>query len=289
LPHIPPLLHCFPKPPVVSVTCAQVFDVLWQEIFWDWLIHGFLATHDPSRIMEIYSIFAYSNEDEGVVTVPLKAALISSSKYPYCLSSKNVNSSVIIDFGASVCISPNRSDFITYKDSKMKIKDLSSSNKVAGEGILHWKLQDANGDLVHVELLGYHIPNAEVHVRLTQTGQCTQYILGKCTCTIIWENVHVQLSGKMYMYYYPGKCTCTIIRENVQVQLSLLGLSGGHIGDRISLNAIPVTLYSIVTISHKINTMTSFDTEARKDSSLLQPSLVSDQGLTSWDRYPLDE
>jgi hypothetical protein len=36
-------------------------------------------------------------------------------------------------------------------------------------------------------------------VRLTQTGQCTQYILGKCTCTIIRENVRVQLSGKMYM------------------------------------------------------------------------------------------
>jgi hypothetical protein len=48
-------------------------------------------------------------------------------------------------------------------------------------------------------------------VKLTQTGPCTQYILGKCTCTIIQENVHVQLSGKMYMYNYPGKCTCTII------------------------------------------------------------------------------
>jgi hypothetical protein len=126
-------------------------------------------------------------------------------------------------------------------------------------------------------------------VRLTQTGQCTQYILGKCTCTIIRENVHVQLSGKMYMYNYPGKCTCTIIRENVHVQLSLLGLSGGHIGDRISLNAIPATLYSVVTISHKINTMTYFDTEARKDGSLPPSPTVSDQRLTSWDRYPSDE
>jgi hypothetical protein len=134
-------------------------------------------------------------------------------------------------------------------------------------------------------------------VRLTQTGQCTQYILGKCTCTIIRENVHVQLSGKMYMCNYPGKCTCTnsgkctctIIRENVHVQLSLLGLSGSHIGDRISLNAIPATLYSIVIISHKINTMTSFDTEARNDGSLPPPPTVSNQRLTSWDRYPLDK
>ncbi len=132
-------------------------------------------------------------------------------------------------------------------------------------------------------------PMINLFVRLTQTGQCTQYILRKCTCTIIRENVHVPLSGKMYMYNYPGKCTCTIIRENVQVKLSLLGLSGGHIGNRILLNVIPTTLYSIMSISHKMNTLTSFDTEARKDGSLLPPPTVSNQRLTSWDRYPLDE
>jgi hypothetical protein len=191
LPHIPLLLHCFPKPPVVSVTCAQVFDILWQETFWDWLLHGFLATHYPSRIIDIYSIFAHPIKDEGVVTVPLKAALISSFEYPYCLSSKTVNSSVIIDSGASVCISPNLSDFITYKDSKMKIKDLSSSNKVAGEGILRWKLQDVNGDSVHVELLGYHIPNAEVCLLSPQV--LLQTICGHTLQTV--NGIHVVLDN----------------------------------------------------------------------------------------------
>jgi hypothetical protein len=103
------------------------------------------------------------------------------------------------------------------------------------------------------------------------------------------ENVHVQLSGKMYKSNYSAKCTGTIIREKVHVQLSLLGLSGNHIGDRILLNAIPATLYSIVTNSHRLTTMTSFDTEARKDGSLPPPPTVSDQRLTSWNRYPLDE
>jgi hypothetical protein len=36
-----------------------------------------------------------------------------------------------------------------------------------------------------------------------------------------------------------------------------------------------------VTISHKINTMTSFDIEARKDGDLPPPPTVSDQWLTS--------
>ena len=46
----------------------------------------------------------------------------------------------------------------------MKIKDLSSSNSVAGEGILRWTMQDMHGETVHVELLGYHIPTAEVRL-----------------------------------------------------------------------------------------------------------------------------
>jgi hypothetical protein len=44
----------------------------------------------------------------------------------------------------------------------MKIKDLSSSNQVAGEGILRWLIQDTHGASVIIELMGYHIPNAEV-------------------------------------------------------------------------------------------------------------------------------
>ncbi len=71
-------------------------------------------------------------------------------------------SSIIIDSGALVRISLHRSDFVTYKNNKMKIKDLSSLNQVAGEEIISWSLQDVNGKLVQLELIGYHIPNAEV-------------------------------------------------------------------------------------------------------------------------------
>jgi hypothetical protein len=71
---------------------------------------------------------------------------------------------LIIDPGASVCITPHRLDFITYKTSNMKIKDLSSSNKVAGEGLLRWKVEDCAGCVVNLDLPGYHIPGAEVRL-----------------------------------------------------------------------------------------------------------------------------
>jgi hypothetical protein len=69
---------------------------------------------------------------------------------------------LIIDSGTSICITPHRSDFIMYKTSDIKIKDLSSSNKVAGEGLLRWKVEDCAGRVVNLDLLGYHIPGAEV-------------------------------------------------------------------------------------------------------------------------------
>ncbi len=46
----------------------------------------------------------------------------------------------------------------------MNIKGLSSSNQVAGDGILRWSLQDADGNTTYIELIGYHIPNAKVRL-----------------------------------------------------------------------------------------------------------------------------
>ncbi len=41
-----------------------------------------------------------------------------------------------MDTGALVWISPHKEDFATYVSGNMKIKDLSSTNKVAGKGII---------------------------------------------------------------------------------------------------------------------------------------------------------
>ena len=46
----------------------------------------------------------------------------------------------------------------------MKIKDLSKSNTVAGEGFVRWKVRDRTGKIVNLDLPGYHIPTAEVRL-----------------------------------------------------------------------------------------------------------------------------
>ncbi len=72
-----------------------------------------------------------------------------------------IQASLLTNSGASVCISPHHSDFVTCNNSKMKIKDLSSSNHVAGEGIIRWTLGNKLGNPVTIKVLGYHIRTAE--------------------------------------------------------------------------------------------------------------------------------
>ncbi len=65
---------------------------------------------------------------------------ISTVHLPSCYQGiVNHDSLLITNSGASVCITPNCLDFITYHQSKMNTKDFSSSNNIAGEGLLCWK------------------------------------------------------------------------------------------------------------------------------------------------------
>ena len=76
---------------------------------------------------------------------------------------------LIIDSGASVHISPCRDDSITYEKCDVTIKDISSSHTVAGKGMLQWKVVDSNGNIVVLDVIGYHIPGIEVRLLSPQS------------------------------------------------------------------------------------------------------------------------
>ncbi len=125
----------------------------------------FLSTHDPSHLMQFHRHFDFETPpttDSGVITIPLQRTLISTIDTPHCLSSKFTESTVIINTSASICISSHQTDFVTYGNSAMKVKDLSSSNRVVGEGLIRWSRCDATGAVVEIELMGYLIPTADV-------------------------------------------------------------------------------------------------------------------------------
>ena len=77
---------------------------------------------------------------------------------------KNQSIPLIVDSGASCCVSPRREDFVTYSSSSVRIKDLSGCNKVAGEGMISWKVLDKFGREYEIQLKGYHMPRAAVRL-----------------------------------------------------------------------------------------------------------------------------
>ena len=94
-----------------------------------------------------------------------KQAFVHAIKLPPAYNGSNQNGlSLIVDTRALVCISPKREAFIVYQNSKAKMKDLSTTNTVSGEGVISWRVRDTTGKIVNVDLPGYHIPNAEVRL-----------------------------------------------------------------------------------------------------------------------------
>ena len=126
---------------------------------WSFIVHDFLQTFDPSRIVDlIYHGLPHVPDESDVqqVSWPIGRALdlnvwrtllllVERPAVYGGLSQTTIT--LIVDTGTSVCISSRREDFITYAVSTVPIRDLSSSNKVSGEGMVRWSVRDKDGNL----------------------------------------------------------------------------------------------------------------------------------------------
>ncbi len=162
MPHILLLGKCLLWPPSMDPFHSTFHTIVAN--YWDRIVHLFLSTHDPSQLVQFRLHFAqpaalaldmdfavglsppvYS--EVGIrwsskflrilgltsniqttkfrfVTIPLHRTMVSTIDAPFYLSSKIINSNVIIDTRASVCILPHQSDFVTYASSKIKKRPL---------------------------------------------------------------------------------------------------------------------------------------------------------------------
>lgn len=71
---------------------------------------------------------------------------------------------VIWDTGASVCVSPDKNDFISYNEPSniCQVKGLGGKkSQVAGEGFVLWSIHDVNGQLRQFKLPACHIPDCK--------------------------------------------------------------------------------------------------------------------------------
>eukprot|EP00956_Cyclotella_meneghiniana_P000642 scaffold692_cov55-Cyclotella_meneghiniana.AAC.4 len=56
-----------------------------------------------------------------------------------------------------------------YGTSKVNVKDLSGVNRVAGEGMINWKVLDSYGAEYTIKLKAYHMPGASVRLLSLQS------------------------------------------------------------------------------------------------------------------------
>ncbi len=121
----------------------------------------FSVDDDPAQIMRLMDFDLRQRCHLDKDDMPLYFSLLDNTP---CYSVSTTAPPLIVDTGASVCITPIKSDFETYRPSRMRIKDLSSSNTVAGEGHIRWTVTITDGKQVIINVPGFHIPTAEVRL-----------------------------------------------------------------------------------------------------------------------------
>jgi hypothetical protein len=76
---------------------------------------------------------------------------------------------LIWDTGASIGLTPFRSDFIDYvKLENVSVKDIARQNKVLGVGTVMWKFVTRDGRDIFLPLICYHVEHAEIRLMSPQ-------------------------------------------------------------------------------------------------------------------------
>jgi hypothetical protein len=70
------------------------------------------------------------------------------------------NTMLVWDTGASIGLTPFRSDFIDYLPlDGVTVKDIARANSVLGIGTIMWKLPTTKGHPVFIPAVAYHMPH----------------------------------------------------------------------------------------------------------------------------------
>ena len=101
---------------------------------------------------------------------------------------------MIWDSGASVCVTPDREDFVEYtKESDIPhVKGIGGKeSQVLGKGIVSWSVHDNKGSIRTLRLPAYHIPTCKS--RLISTTALLKASKGEF---IVVESNKLELSGR---------------------------------------------------------------------------------------------
>lgn len=106
-----------------------------------------------------YEVYMMSTKN-AVMTDPLRLcqAIGSSKSFP-----------LIWDSGASISVTHDRSDFVTFEDISTTVDGVcSTANKVEGKGMVEWHVYDAKGKIRTLRLEAFYIPSSRTRLISTQ-------------------------------------------------------------------------------------------------------------------------
>ena len=120
---------------------------------------------------------------------------LAPSRFRTAISANKAGSQfpIIWDSGASICVTPDRNDFVTYHtttDVKVVKGVGGNRSSVIGQGEVQWSIYDVNGKLRTFKLPAYHIPNSKS--RLISTSSLLNTYEGE---HIIINGNSLKLSG----------------------------------------------------------------------------------------------
>lgn len=126
---------------------------------------SFFGDSDLSQIMSILRLGSQANDTLGDPDPLRPATYLTTVCDAHCITSEHSSgTALIIDTGVSVCVTPHCDDFVSYHPSRLRITDLSSSNRVAGEGLVSWTITDVNNLPITVQLPCCHIEGVKVRL-----------------------------------------------------------------------------------------------------------------------------
>jgi transposase InsO family protein len=139
----------------------------------------FLSSFSPAAAAQVALHNWMYSFSKGYVSADLSRRFARAHP-TYLFNVKMKHVPLIVDSGASVCITPEKSDFKhgSYRSSNMKVRDLSGENKVLGEGLVHWPVKDKDGNTHVIEIFALHIPHAGVRLLSPQVLKRTHNIGG---------------------------------------------------------------------------------------------------------------
>ena len=140
---------------------------------------------------------------------------------------------IIWDTGASVCVTPHRSDFVQYStDVDMSnVRGMGGDSSVVGQGTVAWSMHDCNGNLRHFRLKAYHIPSSSA--RLLSTSVLLSEFDDE-TITVFPN--HLELSGSPSDSTRGGVIATNHPFTNLPVTSAYLTPSTGAPGRALALN-----------------------------------------------------